>query len=357
MRVVQISLLIAGLVVTATARADDRWTAPHPGVRHLHRRAGVKDFHLVTVDLRTPGLRVETTTEAELQSVSGSRGHRWSTTSQFARRHRLDIAINANYYDIFHAALTSCGLAMAQGQSFSSAYSDRRLGCWESVGFGPMGRAEFFDSHGRTFGPAPFGWVREVVTGSPRVLRDGRVVEVTHPRHALRRNPRTVLGLNRDRTVLYLLVVNGREGRNLGLTTAAAGEILASFGATDAVNLDGGGSSTLYLRAEGGVVSHLADGAERGVATHLGLAFDAPTEMLPEPVPEPVRETPAAPAAVAARGPVRGAMATQRPETQPVAGAALGGPRGGLVGLAFGLWLVSRARCRSLRLPSRGSRL
>jgi len=361
--VAAVGLGLSALLAAHAAAAQDAWRRPHPGVRHLHRRTGLFDYHVVMIELATPGLRLVSTTENELSPREPGRGHRWETTSGFARRHNVEVAINANYYDIHHAALTACGLAMSGGEAFASAYADRRLNCFESVGFSARGgKVAFFDSRGRTFGPAPAPWISEVVTGSPRVLRDGEVVEVQHPRHARSRNPRTIVGADASRRTLYLMVVNGREGRNQGMTTAEAGRSLREFGAWDAVNLDGGGSSTLWMRAEGGLVSHLADGYERPVATHLGVAFDGPVEPVPAHE-EPTPEGPPAPAMVTeivpAVAPVAVAPTTRVPTT--IAHAGVGGEPGrrwwvvALGVVALGMVSV-RVRRRSLRLPRPKSR-
>jgi MYXO-CTERM domain-containing protein len=152
----------------------------------------------------------------------------------------------------------------------------------------------------------------EVVTGSPLVLRNGAVLSYTSPRHALVPNPRTLLGVSADRHTLYLMVVNGREGANKGMTCMDAARVLRDFGASDAINLDGGGSSSLYIRSQGGLVTRPADRLERPVANHLGIVFDAAPE--PDEAPEaPARPT-ALQAAVALptttpRAPARGPSA------------------------------------------------
>ncbi len=362
--VAAVGLGLTALCVTSTIQAQDAWRRPHVGMRHLHRRSGLFDYHVVMVDLDTPGLRLVSTAEQELSPREPGRGHRWETTSGFARRHEVEVAINANYYDIRHAALTACGFAMSGGQAFASAYSDRRLNCWESVGFSARGgKVAFFDSRGRTFGPAPAPWISEVVTGSPRVLREGEVVEAVHPRHARSRNPRTIIGADRLRRTLFLMVVNGREGRNQGMTTAEAGRVLRGFGGWDAVNLDGGGSSTLWIRGEGGLVSHLADGHERPVATHLGVAFDgpiepeAPREEVPFGPPPPGTEPEAAPGEAEVVE-----TATRTPPSAPttVAAAGLGGHGGrpwwiGALGVALLGMVSAGVRRRSPRPPRRGS--
>ena len=43
---------------------------------------------------------------------------------------------------------------------------------------GAHGRVEVFDSREKVLGPAPFAWITEAVTGSPRVLANGEVLEI-----------------------------------------------------------------------------------------------------------------------------------------------------------------------------------
>lgn len=77
-----------------------------------------------------------------------------------------------------------------------------------------------------------------------------------------------------DGRTLYLVAVDGRQAHSRGLTRREMAELLHNFGADTAVNLDGGGSSTLVARTPGSapqVDNHPSDGQERGWPT--GLAF------------------------------------------------------------------------------------
>lgn len=255
-------------------------------IRTVQRHVGTFDYVVAMVDLRDPRVRFVTTDESFVAPAQPGGVHRWRTTSEFARETGAALAVNANYYDIHHGALTTCGMSMSQGRAWQTAYIDRRLECWWTMGFGRH-RAEVFDSHGKVFGPAPDAWMTEAVTGSPRVIAEGVVLKPTFPRHATSRNPRTVIGLDRERTTFYAMVVNGREGANQGMTCEEAGRALRGFGAWDAVNLDGGGSSAMYVRARHGLANRPSDHFERPVANHLGVVIDdAPTMDVEVPAPE-----------------------------------------------------------------------
>jgi exopolysaccharide biosynthesis protein len=84
------------------------------------------------------------------------------------------------------------------------------------------------------------------------------------------RHPRTALGLKKDGT-LVILVADGRREQAKGFTGPEMSEILLREAVVDAINLDGGGSTTLYIEGEGGVLNRPSDGHERVVVNHLGF--------------------------------------------------------------------------------------
>ena len=100
---------------------------------------------------------------------------------------------------------------------------------------------------------------------------------VAHPRPA-QLAPRTALGVTADRKTLVVLVVDGRQpGYSLGADIEDLYNILRKEGVTDAVNMDGGGSSSLvvYDRAAGRplMVNHQPRGTERKNALNFGIFF------------------------------------------------------------------------------------
>jgi hypothetical protein len=114
------------------------------------------------------------------------------------------------------------------------------------------------------------------VAGNWVFLRDGAIQEIDEYGADLQ-NPRTALCYNND--YLYFVVVDGREDSySVGMTIPE----LASFcddrlEATWGVNMDGGGSSTLWI--DGKVMNRPSDGHERGVANALMMVHVEPKEM------------------------------------------------------------------------------
>ncbi len=82
------------------------------------------------------------------------------------------------------------------------------------------------------------------------------------------RHPRTMIGWNSR--YLYFVVVDGRQaGLSAGMTNAEMASFMRRLGCTDALNLDGGGSSTFWLG--GRVMNSPSDGRERSLANALIL--------------------------------------------------------------------------------------
>ena len=80
------------------------------------------------------------------------------------------------------------------------------------------------------------------------------------------KHPRTAIGWNNR--FLYLVEVDGRQAHlSIGMTLKELAEYMVSLGCREALNLDGGGSSTLWLGD--GVVNSPSDDEERPVANAL----------------------------------------------------------------------------------------
>ena len=84
------------------------------------------------------------------------------------------------------------------------------------------------------------------VSGNAMVLVGG---QPTRAATDVIRHPRSAVGLTADGRTLILLAVDGRqEGHSRGVTLAELAALFKSLGADSAINLDGGGSSSMVLR-------------------------------------------------------------------------------------------------------------
>ena len=125
----------------------------------------------------------------------------------------------------------------------------------------------------------------DVVGGHPLLVRDGRFAPILDSASvrtlATVRHPRTAVGLSRDGRRMFLVVVDGRRpGYSVGMTLPELAALMIEMGAHTALNLDGGGSSTMAIRPRGDdvrVVNRPSDAeGERAVANALAIVRGCP---------------------------------------------------------------------------------
>ncbi len=115
--------------------------------------------------------------------------------------------------------------------------------------------------------------IRHAVGGGPRLLRDGAVSIEAEPEgigesFVTTRHPRTAFGYNRER--MFLVTVDGRQpGYSAGMSLPELADFMLKLGAREAVNLDGGGSTTMWVR--GSVRNRPSDGRVRPIANAIML--------------------------------------------------------------------------------------
>ncbi len=89
---------------------------------------------------------------------------------------------------------------------------------------------------------------RDVLTAGPLLLLDHRVIPDNNPA----RHPRSMIGQKDDGT-LMLVVVDGRRRKAAGVSLNELACIARALGLRSALNLDGGGSSALWIKGQGNV--------------------------------------------------------------------------------------------------------
>ena len=111
--------------------------------------------------------------------------------------------------------------------------------------------------------------------GKELLLRGGQIADIGDESP----QPRTAIGFSGDRATMLLVTVDGRQHDSSGMTLRELAELLISVGAADAMNLDGGGSTTLLARRPGEsgpeLINQPSSGRERPIPNGLGL-FVAP---------------------------------------------------------------------------------
>lgn len=117
--------------------------------------------------------------------------------------------------------------------------------------------------------------IKTAIGGGSALVKDGKKAKFTN--EITGRHPRTAIGADKKGETLYLVAVDGRQSALPGFTQTELAEYMLKIGAYTALNLDGGGSTTMVAReGESGtlqVVNLPSDGKERSVSTAIGVRF------------------------------------------------------------------------------------
>ena len=239
------------------------WQEPRPVV-----------IHVVRIDLTAPGIDLIVTPPVDDNGTLAG-----LTTSDFARQQGVQIAINGDFFDPwrdhgpldFYPRRGNRVFALGYAVSGGEVYSQGRVN-HPTISVMPHNRVVF---------GIPRPHALQAISGNAVFVQDGQPRsnwDVMHP-YNRRRHPRTAIGLTADRRTLLLFVVDGRQpGYSVGVTMPELSEIAVKYGAQVALNLDGGGSSTLVVQGADGDVrvintpvhNHLP-GRERPIANHFGV--------------------------------------------------------------------------------------
>ncbi|MDM1295661.1 phosphodiester glycosidase family protein [Sphingobacterium sp. N143] len=187
-------------------------------------------------------------------------------TSEAATAQNASVAFNGSYFN------TSTG-----GSTVFFRY-DGQIVNQTVNGFNSYRENGAFTFTGQTYQIVPkpvAGWNNlsstAALAGGPLLIQDGKVLEQLNVDFNNSRHPRTAVGLTKDNK-LIVAVIDGRSSQSQGVTIPQLGEIMAALGCTSALNFDGGGSSTAWVRGEG-IVNYPSDNGkfdhegERAVAT------------------------------------------------------------------------------------------
>ena len=303
-------VVLAGLVVLwAQPAAQVRVSQPYAGVTYIDRWLDAPrriHLHIAQIDLATPGLRFKVSPPA------GDREAMRQSTLAFATMERAQVAINGHFFLPFPSTERTAwviGLAASEGRVYSAFESPEQR--YALVANAP---ALNIDRDNRAslvhWDPAqPDGrrvlepvtlW--NVVAGSAQIVTDGVVTvpqyrDAAHPVALLEpggpndysnavawsevATARTAIGLSRDRRTLTLFTADVRGGSE-GMRLDEVGRVLIDqYGVWDALNLDGGGSTSMVLAdpmtGEAALVNTSSDNPTgREVATSLAVFAPKP---------------------------------------------------------------------------------
>lgn len=252
-----------------------RVTRPFTGITFIDRietAPRVLHMRVVQIDLSAPGLRFE------LSAPSGSRETVRQPTARFLEERRAQLAINAHFFlpwPTTDSEVFLVGIAASNGRVFSGFETpeQRYAIVVDSPGLN-IDRQNRASIVHRDTARADGTGVREnvelwtTVSGSAQIVTNGKATvpvyrDAAHPSGELIAggprdysstnnwyellNARTSIGLSRDSRTLTLFTVDvrgGSEGMRVG---EVAERLIADYGVWNALNLDGGGSTSLAM--------------------------------------------------------------------------------------------------------------
>lgn len=200
--------------------------------------------------------------------VSYEAGSLKKTTSDRALAANALAAVNGTYFNtstgISRHFLKCNGTVMAATQT--NEFSTRATGVFCATGaFCATGDVVEIKKWSSTEEATQGGNYQQVVVSGPLMLDDGRDVAMWSNTFTTDTHPRTCVATTDDNKVL-LIVFDGRLDGAKGVNLYDLRTFARQMGATDALNLDGGGSSTLYIQGYG-VINYPCD---NGIYDHEG---------------------------------------------------------------------------------------
>ena len=283
-------VLVAAVLAVGWSAAAETVTYPFFGVQHIARTEAVPRplrMHIVEIDLAASGLRFLVTPQ------TGPRDTQIRTTRQFLSEQGAQIAINAHFFAPFPddgtgtTWLIGLGASSATSGPHGHAYApfDRNQGYPYQNDLPALNIASdntaavVYQALGDVTGyvtdpPVAF---YNAVCGNEQILTHGANTAGTGSWDNTL-NPRTAIGVAPGNK-LVLFTVDGRQaGVSEGMTTGEVASLLFSdYGVTDAINLDGGGSTTLVMADPAPRIVNVpvgvnnVPGSERSVGSNLGV--------------------------------------------------------------------------------------
>lgn len=205
--------------------------AAEPGYRYY--TDGV--YHVVVADLDSKSAEVRVARPKQDPRANKR------TVAQHAQDEGAAVAVNANFFG--GPDNHPCGMARGYGAQYPGIYGEA-VNCETTVGWS-KGRGAVFNSAGREADGKYASQFTELVTGGGVLLVGGQPRDWNHGKLEERRAC-TAVGLSADRKKLILVVSGPTACSGKGLQ-----KVLAAAGASDAVHLDGGGSSKMWIRGQG----------------------------------------------------------------------------------------------------------
>lgn len=232
-------------------------------------------IHIAKIDLNADGLSFFVTPTGALEDFDFEA----RTTSQFVEEFYLQFAINADFFDPWKDyGFTNYYPHAGDGTNVRGLSAS--LGDVTTIGYAPSQYYAplYISADNKVSFREPNEGIYNAVSGNMTIVRNGNIPQFRDEPYLTKRHPRTAVGLSEDENTLILIVVDGRQPNySDGATLYELAKALVDAGAYHAINLDGGGSSSMvmknsiYAQILNSPIQNRIPARERPIANHLGI--------------------------------------------------------------------------------------
>ncbi|MBR5711308.1 MAG: phosphodiester glycosidase family protein [Thermoguttaceae bacterium] len=249
------AMLVCSFGAAQDVPSNLEWKTLYPGIEHAHFtiQEPLLNVNVLRIDATNPRLTFHTTSPSKNWVADENETDR-RTLPDSVIEENMVVAVNANFYRPFNAETRvsrgpadNKGLVVSNGVLVSPTLD---------------GFASFIQNKDRTVEIRSVSEgdsldnIQTAVSGHNTVLKNGKcpIVNLVESQPYLKeRHPRTLAGISQDKKYVYLVTIDGRQPEfSVGTSMLESAEIMRQLGVYDAVNLDGGGSTTMVYRDESG---------------------------------------------------------------------------------------------------------
>ena len=252
--------IVVTFLNSSTSFAQDvpsnlEWKKICDGIEHTNFKIEepLLNVNVLRIDATNPKLTFHTTPRNANWVANVNETDRRTLPDSLVEENMI-VAVNANFYQPFNAhtrvsrgPADNKGLVVSNGvlvsptlDGFTSFIQNKD----RTVEIRTVRKGDSLDN------------IQTAVSGHNTVLKNGKcpLINLVESQPYLKdRHPRTLVGISKDKKYVYLVTIDGRQPEfSVGTSILESAEIMQQLGAYDALNLDGGGSTTMAYRDESG---------------------------------------------------------------------------------------------------------
>jgi exopolysaccharide biosynthesis protein len=243
------------------------WTTKQlaPGVKLSHRYFSSlfnapQNINIIRLDLRDTTFKISIAYNDSLLEM----------VSDFGKAHNAIAAVNGNFFNT-HIGGSVCFLKI-NGQIINRTHEE--LNGTLYLPWLDTAALAINSNNVRIITRPATGWAQNhddfstIISAGPLLLWNKKIVQQQAHRFNITRYCRTGIGLTKNHHLL-IITVDGQAKESAGVTTPEFAKLFKALKCVSAINLDGGGSTTMWVKGEpeNGVISHPTDNKKYD---HLG---------------------------------------------------------------------------------------